>query len=632
MGESKPLWAREQETLLSLSRRLIVRGLLAVVPVLGLLVYLFPGIVARSGAVGTFVRSHAPDGYQMTLGSASLGWSTPTTLHDLTLKSADGELTLNVAAINLNANFIDLLSGSLGDRLLVDDPKLVLDDPKVADRMKQLLASFEPGGESSPRWKTIRCTGASVVVETGDDHWELSDGEFLLHHDVDPVATLHLEGKATCRHGDQQGSLSLTALRRQAAEGRADKFSWTVEARTLPWDAFDALLASSGSTIRLDGGWDGTFEGSWQSEPPTLELKSNLESAKMTVSGIRGTKSITLRKVEVPVEISLEKGQLRVVPNTISSTVGSATLWGDIAASGPIRSWRPLDVSLRVACDLPKLKAAAPWSLPDGAAYLSTGQLLAEGQSRHTGEKAVWTASVKTSHLVGVVNGMTKVWPDLFAADVAFSERPGQELMVDSLSIKSLIGDMTASGPFSALKGTINANIGRIAGLMQEKYGRPMPVTGFAQGTFQLNGLPRPPAYGQTTLKMSGTSLQRPLFNHTAPQDRVWNGDVNLTGRWDEKGRVWVDSGTIDLTYKGQPLAIRVLHPEIVAGPGRVSAVPVMFSGDVIQWHRRLAVLRKIIPNPNHPKVSLFDVIFRLPTSTEGVIRIAGQRDSAQVR
>lgn len=441
-------------------RRRWLRNGLVLLFFLGLIAYLAPWIVARTGLVQYALRQSLADfNGTATLDSATLGWFRPVELHNLRLADAENRPLLDVPHLITSKSLFALIMarGDFGT--------ITLEAPRAAVVCQQGLTNWEasltkllekPKYPAAPTPRlTLRVQNASLAITDADTQqkWQFDSVQSTIG--VGPAVQVKLGVPAP-------HLLELDATLDQQLAASANVEGFPIEPLAMLLRRFEPGLHLSG---RLSG------QIATDTQDGSAAVAGSLAIRQFTATSPRlGPERIALETIDLPFKLTVAGPVIRVEHSRLTCPLGEAAVQGRVDLSQPLEQMlQQPGINASARLDLAELARAIP-----GALRLKPGTELHEGRaelhvsSRESERGIAWDGQLKTTSLRGRRDARELRWNEPIIASflVRLDDRLHPEF--DKLEAASDFATLSARGNLNDFNATAEVSLDALAAHLRD--------------------------------------------------------------------------------------------------------------------------------------------------------------------
>ncbi len=399
-----------------LPRRKPRRWLMKSLVVLFALVWVAPYMIAFTPLRDAAIRWASQDQLAGTLsvGGLSLGWLSPIGVDDITLLDQAGQPVAKVAHVETSLRLWQFVSNptDLGT-IKVVSPAITLAADNTTTNLEQVLAPLlKPSDEpSKPRDIRIEVVEGSLKIRdlVTNKNWTLDQLNVALtqKHDL-PLPTdwsaggrIPLEGRdATFSIGSDPAQPAGQAIQLKTDALPLEMFRWAV-ARGLGEVELSGFLRSSGVLVNRD-----------ENGVAHQDFRGHIDIDQLYVGGkALGGDQLRLNSIHVPCDLSASPTKIDIRSLKVECELAQLAVNGTLPltvdpAKDDLLAWLRETLHLEGTLDLAALARQLPRTLGmTPGTELTSGQVLAQWDSRRDGSGTLWRGSLRTNNIAAINNG-----------------------------------------------------------------------------------------------------------------------------------------------------------------------------------------------------------------------------------
>jgi hypothetical protein len=246
-----------------------------------------PSIISTLGWTGSLVGPWLPKGMSLKVGSTDLAWWSPITIENLSVRTSDGALEIEIAKLTTSSTLFNLaLSPRDWGTIWLESPSVMA---KVVQEASKSEATSQEGVAADPAQEVdrlladlrgkIEASGGQVQVEDGlGGRWSLEGVEGKVEISPDAQTAVAAEWKGSM--AESKGSAVEGAL----AWSREKRAKGHLSASRFPLGMLNPFLAWNGDGARLSGMLTGRADFDYDTSLGRLQMKSEQRGTELVIA------------------------------------------------------------------------------------------------------------------------------------------------------------------------------------------------------------------------------------------------------------------------------------------------------------------------------------------------------------
>ena len=430
------------------------------------------------------VNRFAPINGSIEIGSLSVGWFSPVSASDITLRDAQADTVAEVASASGDKTLVQLIlnHSDLG-HFDIEGPKVNLVLHDSGSNLEDVLAPLLNAGPENAAAPSVSVAvkiadgSATIDDQAGGHRYEINSVTADVAWDSSSQQPLSAEGSAKLVDANRTANvtLSLKSQGSDAAGGTLGGGQLTCQIDHLPLDVVEPLLRRRVAGAQLAGSLSAKLDCSWGGGPKhdEVSVQGQVDATDLLLSAAAlGRDRIEMAKLSVPCQIVGTSKELRIDKLLVDCDLGQVSLTGkialaDFAAGNVLAAVAHEACQLTGKLDLVRLAALLPDTLRiRPGTQVTAGELgisLASQPSAADQSPGMsWSGKIETSDLEAVADGNQFKWQQPLSVEFQAHDGPGGPV-VDKLNCDSSFLHVEGSGTLDQLRAGASFDLNRLA-------------------------------------------------------------------------------------------------------------------------------------------------------------------------
>ncbi|TWT38336.1 hypothetical protein [Blastopirellula retiformator] len=566
--------------------------------------YLLPSIIAMTPLLGIVVASATGDiNGKASVGSASLGWMSATTLRNVTLADTEGNVVASIEELKTSKSLLSLMMSQrdLGvveilrpSADIVVSPgtsniEAILFPPAEYEAVEEEVAAATDPVALPKMNLTIREGTIEIRETTSDDQWSLDD------------FAADFNSTATAEGGLAQGFTLQTAVKQAEQTGQlqaqgnltAEEAVVDVIATNVPLGLAQAIATRLETELRTQGKLDGKLRLAQSAEGNTVSGDMQAVFGGISWPQVLGPKPVSNGQVAFRGKLLHGGGRLQAEEVAVTTDFGANFVAdGDVPIS-QLTDFTALPVAAseqawRVGgtVDLEKMSAKFPQLMRlREDAVIQSGQAVFQ-LSHDPQQPGLITAIGNVSDVGAVVSGQAVAWDDPLSVDLALVQGPsGLQLQRAEAKSSFLVADGTGDATGAQIHMMID--LAKLSAELAQFLDLGVELAGAADGYVQVQ------RQNANVASLAGSFRGA---NMRAIRDGVdvWNdAAAEIKFNATVRDNAVVETGTFSWIAGQDLLSLETIAP-IELGGVEPKQLKLQLNGSLGHWQNRLAGLMNL--------------------------------------
>ena len=439
-----------------------------------LLAYCAPMIVAFTPLRNWILQAAlTPDG-SVNVASASLGWFSPISAHNLEVRDAAGQPIVSIEAIQGEKTLVAILldMDDVGRWHVIRPNAHIVANEKDTNLEKVFARWLASEGQSDLAAAVQVIEGKVVVDDTVSRHkFEIDklDVDCTLGHAADGIAlaasgNLAGQGQPTAFKVDVQAKPSVKSQAAYAS-GKIN-----CETSALPLELLQPVLRRMVDGAKVSGNLSTKLDGAWGDLAGQNEasVRGSVEVEQLTFAAATlGADEIHLARLSMPCDIQQKGDAVDIQQLGLTCELGQVSVSGsmktsDFSAPDVLAAIVHETYELKGHLDLARLAEMLPGTLKirEGT-QITSGQVDFAASSKHQPSGVSWTGLIETKSLSAQANGRPVTWDKPLSVQFAMRDTKNG-IVVDRAVCESSFLQVNGAGSLDNLSATANFDLARL--------------------------------------------------------------------------------------------------------------------------------------------------------------------------
>jgi hypothetical protein len=449
-----------------------------------LLLGLAPALVSWTPLGPWLVNRFAPINGSVEIGSLSVGWFSPVSASDITLRDAQADTVVEVASASGDKTLVQLIlnHSDLG-HFDIEGPKLNLVLRDNGSNLEDVLAPLLNGGSENSAPPSVSVAvkiadgSATIDDQTGGHKYQINSVAADAAWDSSGQQPLTAEGSVKLVDANRTAAVtfSLTTQNDADAAGTLAGGHVTCQIGQLPLDVVEPILRRRVAGAQLAGSLSANLDCSWGggSQHDEVSVQGQIDATDLLLTAAAlGRDRIEMAKLSVPCQIVGTSKELRIDKLLVDCDLGQVSLTGKIALAD-FAAGNVLTAVAHEACqltgklDLVRLAALLPDTLRiRPGTQVTAGELgislTSQPAAADQAPGMSWSGKIETSDLEAVADGAQFKWQQPLSVEFQAHDSPSGPV-VDKLNCDSSFLHVQGSGTLDQLVAGASFDLNQLA-------------------------------------------------------------------------------------------------------------------------------------------------------------------------